>query len=124
MAKEEYMDEFERDQQERIAGSNSHWDGALADEIGIPTVRKSWKSDDRVVVNDPNAGRQPSALDMVPLSVSVLSNTFLPRWKVELIEEQNKAEKPVSMAKQLSNDIQSSTYDYGDKATKSVKTTI
>lgn len=96
MAKEKYMDEFTRDEQERMEGARSHWDGALADEIGIPTVRKSQKSDDTVVVHDPNSGRQPSPLDMVPLSVGVISNTFLPRWKVELIEEQSKAQKLVA----------------------------
>lgn len=119
MAKEKYMDEFTRDEKERVEGSRSHWDGALADEIGIPTVRKSWKSDDRVVVNDPNVGRQSSALDMVPLSVSVLSNTFLPRWKVELIEEQN---KQTTKAQRLSDDIESEGFSYKSSATKAVKT--
>ncbi|WP_143279621.1 hypothetical protein [Burkholderia cenocepacia] len=119
MAKEKYMDEFTRDEQERMEAIRKPSDMFVAALNGIPTVMKSWKSDDRIVVHDPNAGRQPSPLDMVPLSVSVLSNTFLPRWKVELIEEQN---KQTTKAQRLSDDIESEGFSYKSSATKAVKT--
>ncbi|MBU9434122.1 hypothetical protein LGN04_02030 [Burkholderia multivorans] len=86
MSEEKYMDEFARNEQENVAGSRSHWDIHLANELGIPTTRKSWKSDDRVVVSDPNANRKPSKLDMVPWRE--YSDTVLPRWKIDIIERQ------------------------------------
>ncbi|WP_175888112.1 hypothetical protein [Burkholderia contaminans] len=94
MAKEKYMDEFTRDEQERVAGSNSHWDIFVANEAGMPTKRTTWKKQEVVVVEDPNAGRQPSKLDMVPLGE--YSDTVLPRWKIDIIQEQSKAERLVS----------------------------
>ncbi|CAD9228026.1 hypothetical protein BCEN4_740136 [Burkholderia cenocepacia] len=81
MSEEKYMDEFARNEQENMAASRSHWDIALADELGIPTTRKSWKSDDRVVVSMPQ--RQKTKLDIVPWR-----DSFLPQWKVDLIERE------------------------------------
>lgn len=81
MSEERYMDEFARNEQENMAASRSHWDIALADELGIPTTRKSWKSDDRVVVSMPQ--RQKTKLDIVPWR-----DSFLPQWKVDIIERE------------------------------------
>ncbi|MBH9720481.1 hypothetical protein JAO10_09065 [Burkholderia contaminans] len=51
----EYMDEFERDQQEIVGGNRSHWDIFVASAIGWSTSRRSWKSTKREVIHNPNA---------------------------------------------------------------------
>lgn len=111
------MDEFTRDEQERMEGIRSHWDILLANELGIPTVRKSWKTNDRVVVEDPNAGRQKTKLDMVPLAE--YSDTVLPQWKIDIIHEQN---KPITKAQSLSNDIEAENFSYKTSSSKSPTT--
>ncbi|KAB0640639.1 hypothetical protein F7R25_03855 [Burkholderia stagnalis] len=81
MSEEKYMDEFARNEQENMAASRSHWDVALANELGIPTTIKSWKSNDRVIVSSPQ--KQKTKMDIVPWR-----DSFLPQWKVDLIEKE------------------------------------
>lgn len=42
----------------------------------------------------------------------------------KLTDEMAQSDKPISMAKQLSNEIQSQGHDYGSKATKSARTKL
>lgn len=75
MSEKKHMDEFARNEQENMAAARSHWDDALAAELGIPTVRTTWKKQERVVVRNPSTHTSYKAI-MERLAQQTIENTL------------------------------------------------